>query len=39
MNTTKLNLVSAYESYVWQVAGVETGTAAGGTAMSAEASG
>ena len=39
MNTAKLNLVSAYESYVWQVAGVETGTAAGGTAMSAGASG
>ena len=39
MNTAKLNLVSAYESYVWQVAGVETGAAAGGTAMSAEASG
>ncbi len=34
MNTAKLNLVSAYESYVWQVAGVETGAA-----MSAGASG
>jgi len=39
MNTAKLNLVSAYESYVWQVAGVETGASAGGTAMSAGASG
>ena len=29
MNTAKLNLVSAYESYVWQVAGVETGASAG----------
>ena len=39
MNTAKLNLVSAYESYVWQVAGVETGAAAGGTAVSAGVSG
>ena len=39
MNTAKLNLVSAYESYVWQVAGVETGVSAGGTAMSTGASG
>ena len=29
MNTAKLNLVAAYESYVWQVAGVETGASAG----------
>ena len=29
MNTAKLNLVSAYESYIWQVAGVETGASAG----------
>lgn len=29
MNTAKLNLVSAYTSYVWQVAGVETGTSGG----------
>lgn len=34
MNTAKLNLVSAYTSYVWQVAGVETGTS-GGTAAAA----
>ncbi len=39
MNTAKLNLVSAYESYVWQVAGVETGASSGGAAMSAGASG
>ena len=39
MNTAKLNLVSAYESYIWQVAGVETGAAAGGTAVSAGVSG
>lgn len=39
MNTAKLNLVSAYESYVWQVAGVETGASSGGTAMSAGTSG
>lgn len=39
MNTAKLNLVSAYEAYVWQVAGVETGVSAGGTAMSTGASG
>ncbi len=39
MNTARLNLVSAYESYVWQVAGVETGASAGGAAMSAGASG
>ena len=32
MNTAKLNLVSAYESYIWQVAGVETGASAGGGA-------
>ena len=29
MNTAKLNLVSAYESYIWQVAGVEAGASAG----------
>ena len=29
MNTAKLNLVSAYESYIWQVVGVETGASAG----------
>lgn len=39
MNTAKLNLVSAYESYVWRVAGVETGASAGGAAMSAGVSG
>ena len=39
MNTARLNLVSAYKSYVWQVAGVETGASAGGTAMAAGASG
>ena len=39
MNTAKLNLVSAYESYVWQVAGVETGASAGGAAVAAGASG
>ena len=38
MNTAKLNLVSAYTSYVWQVAGVETGTS-GGTAAAAGSSG
>jgi len=38
MNTAKLNLVSAYTSYVWQVAGVETG-ASGGTAAAAGSSG
>lgn len=39
MNTAKLNLTAAYEAYVWQVAGVETGASSGGASMAAGTSG